>query len=182
MDRQQARPGDPNNERLIQKLRKPQGLLPDGVAGPRTPSALGLVEDDNLPSAIPALTARVASEMCPAKPLGNIKASLPPISEALVAERFVDTPMVLMAIATVRAETGIFKPIGEYVSRSNTSPNASHPFDLYDHRRDLGNQGPPDGERFKGRGFARLTGRANYALRREARPGRSLGTRARIRE
>ena len=145
-------------------FQKSQGLLPDGVAGPRTLRALGLVEDDALPSAIPALTVQVVSEMCPAAPLGNIKANLPPVSDALVAERLADKPMVLMAIATVRAETGIFKPIGEYVSRYNTSPNASHPFDLYDHRRDLGNQGPPDGEQFKGRGFVQLTGRANYTV------------------
>jgi peptidoglycan L-alanyl-D-glutamate endopeptidase CwlK len=35
---------------------------------------------------------------------------------------------------------------------------------LYDHRTDLGNQGPPDGDRFKGRGFVQLTGRSNYRL------------------
>ena len=43
----------------------------------------------------------------------------------------------------------------------NTSPGG-HPFDLYDRRKDLGNQGPPDGASFKGRGFIQLTGRANY--------------------
>ena len=151
-------------EAAVIAFQKSQGLLPDGVAGPRTLSALGLVKDDDLPSAVPALTVQVVSEMCPAAPLGNIKANLPPVSEALAAERLVDKPMLLMAIATVRAETGIFKPIGEYISRYNTSPNAGHSFDLYDHRRDLGNQGPPDGEQFKGRGFVQLTGRANYTL------------------
>ncbi len=137
-------------EAAVIAFQKSQGLLADGVAGPRTLKALGLAENDDLPSAIPALTVQVVSEMCPAAPLGNIKTNLPPISDALAAERLVDRPMVLMAIATVRAETGVFKPIGEYISRYNTSPNASHPFDLYDHRRDLGNQG--------------LTGRANYTL------------------
>ena len=33
---------------------------------------------------------------------------------------------------------------------------------MYDNRKDLGNQGPPDGARFKGRGFIQLTGRSNY--------------------
>ena len=68
---------------------------------------------------------------------------------------------VLMALATIRAETESFEPISEGQSRFNTSPGG-HPFDLYDHSRDLGNIGHGDGERFKGRGFIQLTGRANY--------------------
>src|ERR1035437_10354975 len=51
--------------------------------------------------------------------------------------------------------------ISEGKSQYNTSPNGT-PFDLYDHRKDLSNQGPPDGESFRGRGFVQLTGRANY--------------------
>jgi peptidoglycan L-alanyl-D-glutamate endopeptidase CwlK len=78
-----------------------------------------------------------------------------------------DKIMVLMALATIRAETGEFLPISEGVSSFNTSPGGP-PFDLYDHRADLGNQGPPDGERFKGRGFVQLTGRANYRQHGEA--------------
>jgi len=68
---------------------------------------------------------------------------------------------VLMALASIRAETESFEPISEGKSRFNTSPDG-HPFDLYDNRRDLGNQGQPDGERYKGRGFIQLTGRDNY--------------------
>jgi peptidoglycan L-alanyl-D-glutamate endopeptidase CwlK len=37
-----------------------------------------------------------------------------------------------------------------------------HPFNKYDDRSELGNTGKPDGERFRGRGFIQLTGRANY--------------------
>ena len=55
-----------------------------------------------------------------------------------------------------------FEPIPEGQSRYNTSPSG-HPFDLYDNRKDLGNQGTPDGALFKCRGYVQLTGRANYA-------------------
>jgi peptidoglycan L-alanyl-D-glutamate endopeptidase CwlK len=69
--------------------------------------------------------------------------------------------MVLMALGTIRAETGRFEPISEGISKFNTSPGG-RPFDLYDNRADLGNRGAPDGAAFKGRGFIQLTGRANY--------------------
>ena len=91
----------------------------------------------------------------------NIGTHLPFVCNALVKQDLVDKPMVLVALATIRAETPGFAPISEGQSRFNTSPGG-HPFDLYDHRRDLGNLEYGDGEKFKGRGFIRLTGRANY--------------------
>ena len=57
---------------------------------------------------------------------------------ALDAAEIGDRPMVLMALATIRAESAGFRPIDEGISRYNTSPSG-HPFDLYDHRHDLGN-------------------------------------------
>lgn len=69
--------------------------------------------------------------------------------------------MVLMALATIGVDTGNFDPITELPTRANTSSDGP-PFDLYDNRKELGNQGPPDGERFRGRGFVLLSGRANY--------------------
>jgi peptidoglycan L-alanyl-D-glutamate endopeptidase CwlK len=69
--------------------------------------------------------------------------------------------MILMALGTIRAETASFRPISEGISKFNTTPG-SHPFNRYDNKASLGNQGAPDGERFKGRGFVQLTGRANY--------------------
>ena len=148
-------------EAAVVAFQRSEGLLADGIAGPRTQAALGLVQDAALPSAIPQVTVQVVGEMFPSTPLGNIKRNLPFVLDALVARRLADRAMVLMALATIRAETESFMPIDEGLSRYNTSPGG-HAFDLYDHRRDLGNQGAPDGARFKGRGFVQLTGRHNY--------------------
>jgi peptidoglycan L-alanyl-D-glutamate endopeptidase CwlK len=99
--------------------------------------------------------------MFPQTPLGNIGTNLPFVLQAMHNANLGDKPMLLMALGTIRAETASFEPISEGQSRFNTSP-AGNPFDLYDNRRDLGNRGAPDGNRFKGRGFVQLTGRANY--------------------
>ncbi|WP_233873658.1 peptidoglycan-binding protein [Paraburkholderia adhaesiva] len=146
----------------VMALQKSENLLPDGIAGPRTLYALGLVDSNDLPSAIPEVTVQVVSQMFPVTPIGNIKANLPSILEALIQTKIADKTMVLMALATVRAEVECFEPIAEGQSRFNTSPSG-HPFDLYDNRSDLGNHGAPDGANFKGRGYIQLTGRANYA-------------------
>ena len=120
------------------------------------------------PAAVPALqptptpiTPQLVSQMFPSTPLVNIAANLPAVLAALAAAGLGDSSMVLAALATIRAETECFLPISEGQSAFNTSPGGT-PFDLYDHRKDLGNLGPPDGASFRGRGFVQLTGRANY--------------------
>jgi peptidoglycan L-alanyl-D-glutamate endopeptidase CwlK len=105
----------------------------------------------------------IAMRMLPYAPRANVETNLPLVLNALIAPQLADKTMILMALATIRAETGSFLPLSEGQSHYNTSPGG-HPFDLYDSRADLGNLGPPDGERFKGRGFIQLTGRANYEL------------------
>ena len=148
-------------EAAVIGFQESHGLLADGIAGPRTLGAMELELAAGVPSVIPNVTVGVVSKMFPFTPLDNIKKNLPFVLKALVVEELADKSMVLMALATIRAETEGFEPISEFQSRFNTSPGG-HPFDLYDHRTDLGNQGSPDGERFKGRGFIQLTGRSNY--------------------
>jgi peptidoglycan L-alanyl-D-glutamate endopeptidase CwlK len=151
----------PGTQAALIAFQRSESLLPDGVFGSRTAAALGFDSLPEMPSAIPGVTVEVVCQMFPVTPRRNIETHLPNVLEALLAPKLDDRRMVLMALATVRAESEGFLPISEAVSSFNTSPGGRL-FDLYDHRRDLGNQGPPDGERFRGRGFIQLTGRANY--------------------
>jgi putative chitinase len=147
-------------EAAVLAFQRSEGLLADGIVGPQTAKALALPVEDGEPAA-PGVTVSVVSRMFPHTPLGPIKKNLPDVLSSLSKAKLDDKPMVLMALSTIRAETEGFEPIPEGLSRYNTSP-AGHPFDLYDNRKDLGNQGPPDGERFRGRGYVQLTGRFNY--------------------
>lgn len=147
----------------VMAFQRSQVLLADGVVGPRTAAALAGKTPVALPSVIKQMSIHVVSRMFPHTALINIKRNLPFVLAALSDARLHDRLMVLMALATIRAETESFEPVAEGVSRYNTSPDPKgHAFDLYDHRADLGNQGIPDGKDYRGRGFVQLTGRYNY--------------------
>jgi predicted chitinase len=103
----------------------------------------------------------IVKQMFPGTPAKNIEKHYPFIMQAFKEYGMSDARLQLMAFATIRAETASFLPISEGKSQYNTSPGG-RPFDLYDNRSALGNRGAPDGDRFKGRGFVQLTGRANY--------------------
>jgi len=156
----------PGTEAAIIAFQQSEGLLSDGIAGGRTLASLGFEE---LPAAadLSVITVDIASRLFPTTALDTLKTNLPILIAAITEIGIGSTEMVLMAFSTVRVETGSMKPISEFVSRFNTSPGG-HPFDLYDNRKDLGNEGHPDGERYRGRGFVQLTGRANYKRYSEA--------------
>jgi peptidoglycan L-alanyl-D-glutamate endopeptidase CwlK len=156
----------PKTTAAVIAFQQSKGLQADGVVGPEVIAALQLVpstpDSDHSPSLTKKVTPEIVSRMFPSTPVGNIRTNLPFVLAALDEVSLVDKGMILMALGTIRAETGSFRPISEGISRFNTS-QGGHPFNLYDNRHDLGNQGSPDGANFRGRGFVQLTGRANYA-------------------
>lgn len=160
----------PATEAAVLAFQRSEGLLADGIIGPRTAAKLNF--DAGMRSITnqrvfavpdrPELSPALVAAMFPAAPIGNINRFLPAVAQALRDAALDTLPVVLGALATIRAETASFKPVSEGISRYNTSPGG-HDFDLYDHRRDLGNNNRFDGRAFMGRGFIQLTGRANYA-------------------
>ena len=135
-----------------------------------TKAALGIIVRPGL-DITNSVTVDKVMQMLPDTSRANVTMHLPNVLAALKARVLGDRWMILMALATIYVETGQFAPIPEGKSQFNTSPGGQ-PFDLYDDRADLGNQGSPDGAAFKGRGFVQVTGRTNYA--KYSVPGENL--------
>jgi len=161
-------------EAAVIAFQRSKGLTPDGVVGPNTIAALqassvgagasiGGSSVATPATAVAGVTVAKVAKMFPGVAVTNIETNLPFVMSALTAAALDDKNMVLMALATIRAETGNFTPLSEFQSRFNTAPGGP-PFGLYDNRKDLGNLGPPDGANFKGRGYIQLTGRSNYQI------------------
>ena len=65
----------------------------------------------------------LVAELFPFTPLRPIRRHLPAVLAACAPRGLVDKPMLLVALATIRAESEGFAPVEEAPSRFNTSPD-----------------------------------------------------------
>jgi hypothetical protein len=102
--------------------------LAGGSEGPTLTA--GLFDD-----VLDRFTVGLVESMFPFTRKANIQTNLPFVITGLRSRSLTDRPMVLMALATIRAETEGFVPISEGRSQFNTR---NTPFDRYEEGETLG--------------------------------------------
>src|SRR5271165_1428762 len=83
----------PGTLAAVRAFQKNKGLSDDGVVGPDTASALGLVVPPPVVSLIPGVTPDIVCQMFPATPRANIEQNLPVVLNALVPLQLVSKSM-----------------------------------------------------------------------------------------
>lgn len=111
------------------------------------------------------LVDQVHSQLFPETPRRLLEANLPGVIEALRTAGILTPTGFAVAMGTIRAEVGQFRPISEYPSRWNTGQDG-RAFSKYWHnktiRKSLGNTSLEAAIKYKGRGYIQLTGENNY--------------------